>query len=323
MKTFFLNELKRDFKNSSLTIGNFDGLHLGHQRIIEVVKNEAERMKGESLLLTFSPSAAQFFKKKGWFPLLSLKEKERILESLGIDFCILAEFNSSFANLSPAFFLNEIVKKKLGAKVVVVGSDFRFGKERKGNIDLLRKEEKKYGFEVRTVKPTKVKGEIVSSSLIRKYISEARLDKASMLLGRPYSLIGSVVRGEKIGREIQFPTANLNLDYLDYIPLPPGVYVVKGMVEDRVYSGLANIGFCPTFQKSQKRVEVHLFDFKGDLYGSKMEVFFFKRLRPEIRFKNKEELRKQIEKDVEQAKKFSSQKSVVSRKSLILKSCNL
>ncbi len=300
MKTFFLNELKRDFKNSSLTIGNFDGLHLGHRRIIEVVKNEAERMKGESLLLTFSPSAAQFFKKKGWFPLLSLKEKERILESLGIDFCILCEFNSSFANLSPAFFVNRIVKKRLRAKVVVVGSDFRFGKERKGDINLLRKEEKKYGFEVRTVKPTKVKGEIVSSSLIRKYISEARLDKASMLLGRPYSLIGSVVRGERIGREIQFPTANLNLDY---IPLPPGVYVVKGMVKDRVYSGLANIGFCPTFQKSQKRVEVHLFDFKGDLYGSNIKVSFFKRLRPEIRFKNKEELRRQIEKDVRQAKK--------------------
>ena len=300
MKVVSLAEVKKT-KNLILTIGCFDGLHRGHQKIIRVVVSEAKKKGEMSAVLTFNRHPRSLTKNIQIPFLITPKEKFKLLDEWGHDLCILANFNQSFANLSAQAFCEEILKKRLGIREVVTSSSFRFGKDRTGDIELLKKQD----ISVKVIKPLKVKDEVVSSTLIRNLIKQAKLKEAVIFLGRDFSVLGKVIPGEKRGRVLGYPTANLKVVYP--LNLPGGVYAVRAEVNGKEYNGLSNIGFRPTFNGSAEHptMEVHLFNFAGDLYNQKIRIVFKKKIRNEIDFsKNKSLLLKQIRKDKEKAKKI-------------------
>ncbi len=234
-------------KNLILTIGSFDGLHRGHQKVIRAVISEAKRQKGTSAILTFNRHPRAVTEKIRVSFLISQEEKFRLLEKWGIDLCLVANFNQTFANLSAKAFCKEILKNKLGVKEIIVSSAFRFGKNKIGAVNVLRKLGKELNFSVKAIKPLKIKDKIVSSTLIRNLVKEAKFKEAKIFLGRDFSVCGKVVPGEKRGRVLGYPTANLSID--STLNLPLGVHLVMVKIGKKFYNGLTNVGFCPTFSK--------------------------------------------------------------------------
>ena len=292
-------------KNLVLAIGCFDGLHLGHQKIIRVVVSEAKKKGGTSAVLTFNRHPRSVIEKIEVPFLISPEEKFKLLDEWGIDLAIIANFNQRFANLSAKAFCEKILKKRLAVKEIVVSSDFRFGKDRDGDVQLLKNMGKKCDFSVRTIRPLKIKNAIVSSSFIRNLIKEAKLKEAAIYLGRDFSLDGVVIPGEKRGRILGYPTANLKVNYS--LNLPCGVYAIRAKADERECNGLSNIGLRPTFNADSKSptIEVHLFDFEGDLYDKRVKIIFKQKIRDEIDFsENSSLLLKQIKKDEKRAKKM-------------------
>ena len=308
MEIISLDKIK-GAKNLVLTIGCFDGLHLGHQKIIREVIAEAKKKKGTSAILTFNRHPRSVTKNIRVPFLMTPKEKFNLLAQWGINLCILAEFNRSFANLSAQTFCKEILKKRLGVKEVIVSSAFRFGKERIGDVNLLRKLGKKINFSVKAIKPLEIKDKVVSSSIIRNFVKEAKFKEVKTFLGRDFSVLGKVIPGEKRGRVLGYPTANLKIDYA--LNLPLGVHLVMVKIDEKLYNGLANFGFRPTFNAFNKfpTVEVHLFNFSEDLYHQEITLIFKKKIRDEIDFSgDKIALSKQIKKDEAKAKKILTRK---------------
>ncbi len=325
-----LEEIKEPLKKAVLTIGNFDGVHLGHQKIIKEVVSEAKKIKGQSVVMTFDPHPVRFFHPDKEFHLLTLcDEKAKIIEKLGVDILLCVRFNNELASLEPEEFIKAILVDKIGAKAVIIGRDYRFGKARKGDIKLLRKESKRYGFTVKVVNPVKIKGETISSTKIRNLILKGDVKKASAFLGRPYSIEGIVVKGTGRGASILgFPTANI-LSGAELIP-QDGVYAVKVRIEEfskeraearspkrrgfsevteeSLFDGVMNIGKNPTFGNKERTLEVHILDFNGDIMHKTIKVYFIERLRKEKRFPSPEALRKAIKKDIEEAKEILSQR---------------
>ncbi len=304
MEVVSLDKVK-GVENLILAIGSFDGLHLGHQKIIRTVILQAKRYRGISAVLTFNRHPRSVIEKIEVPFLISPEEKFKLLDKWGIGLCILVDFNQKFAQLPPARFCEEVLKKKLAIKEIVVSSDFRFGKDRDGDVQLLKNMAKKCDFSVKTIRPLKIKNRIVSSSLIRNLIKEAKLKQAATYLGRNFSLDGVVIPGERRGRILGYPTANLKVNYP--LNLPCGVYAIKAKANEREYNGLSNIGLRPTFNTGSKfpTIEVHLFDFEGDLYDKRVQVSFKQKIRNEIDFsKNELLLLKQIKKDEEKARKI-------------------
>ena len=303
MEVVDLDKVKK--KNLILTIGCFDGLHPGHQKVIRTVIAEAKKKKGTSAILTFNRHPRSVTKNIQVPFLMTPEEKFRLLDEWGIDLCILANFNQTFANLSAQTFCEEILKKRLGIKEVIISSAFRCGKERIGNVNLLRKLGKILNFSVKVIEPLKIKGRVVSSSIIRNLVKEAKFKEVKTFLGRDFSLPGKVIPGEKRGRVLGYPTANLKIDKTLIFPL--GVHLVMVKIDKKLYNGLINIGFRPTFNKFNKlpTVEVHLFNFTGDLYHQEITIIFKKKIRDEIDFSgDKIALLKQIKKDERKAKKM-------------------
>jgi len=304
MKIISLDKAKR-IKNLILTIGSFDGLHRGHQKVIREVISEAKKEEGTSAILTFNRHPRSVTKNIQVPFLMAPKEKFELLARWGIDLCILANFNQTFANLSAEAFCKEILKNKLGVKEVIVSSAFRFGKNKIGAVNVLRKLGKELNFSVKAIKPLKIKDKIVSSTLIRNLIKEAKFKEVKTFLGRDFSVRGKVVPGEKRGRVLGYPTANLKIDYTPNLSL--GVYAVMVKIDEKLYNGLINFGFRPTFNTFNKfpTVEVHLFNFKRDLYHQEITIIFKKKIRDEIDFSgDKSLLLEQIKKDEKKAKKF-------------------
>ena len=265
------------------TVGNFEGIHLGHQKLIK----EVLKFKGlRSCLITFEPPTSYFF--KGECRLNTLEEKEEVLRDLGLDYLVVIDFNDSFAKLSAKEFLR-LLKERINLKVLVVGYDWRFGRKREGNYELL----KKFNLEVKVLEPVLIKGKVVKSSLIRGLLKEGKVEEVKEFLGRPYTLKRKVLRGKGLGKSLGFPTANLEKS--QGLCLKEGVYVVR--VEDR-FLGLANYGIRPTFNGREKVLEVHILNFSGDLVGKTLKVEFLKFLREERKFPSKEELIRQIKKDL-------------------------
>jgi riboflavin kinase/FMN adenylyltransferase len=299
-------DFKRSFKNPVLTIGNFDGVHLGHQRIFRLVKEKAREIGGESVVYTFEPHPAAVLAPQ-LKPLLitSSEEKLRLIEDQGIDVTICANFSEDFARQTPEDFVKEILYDQIKIRQLFVGHDYTYGKDRRGNIALLKELGRKLGFNVEVVEAVRVGGMVVSSTLVRQLIQKGELREAAKLLGRNYLLLGQVIHGHgRGGKKLGFPTANIKPDGALFPK--PGIYAVFAIYEGARYKGVANLGWNPTFHDRTFSIEVHILSFHQDIHGQRLQVEFVERLRDEVAFGSPEELITQIKRDIVQAKKLLS-----------------
>ncbi|HEC98443.1 MAG TPA: bifunctional riboflavin kinase/FAD synthetase [Nitrospirae bacterium] len=296
-----LHTLDKAFPDPVVTIGNFDGVHLGHQKIFRKVVDIA-RDGGTSMVLTFDPHPLKVIAPDRKLKLLTpLDEKIRLIEMTGIDVFLCIDFDREFAKMAPDDFVREVLVDKLKVKHVIVGHNYRFGKGKKGTTDLLRRRGGKYGFKVSVVRNRIISGYTVSSSRIRQLLLWGRVCEAATLLGRPYSIHGKVITGAGRGASILgIPTANIETP--NELAPREGVYAVKVKINGNVYDGVANIGKNPTFGGESLSYEAHLFDFNGDLLGKDIRLFFIDRIRGEKTFPDAESLKKEIDKDIETAK---------------------
>ena len=287
--------INQKYSPSFLTIGNYDGIHLGHQAILKKLISESKSNNILSSVMTFEPHPREFFSPKlAPKRIISLREKLEYFDELKIDQVFIVNFNDEFSRKSYLDFI-EILKKNIQAKKIIIGNDFRFGKQREGNIDKLIDN----SVDVCVMNKIEYKGERVSSTIIRDSLAAGDLKRAAMLLGRSYSISGKVVHGDKRGREIGFPTANIHM-FHNRPPLK-GVFAVK---LNNMY-GVANLGVRPTIAGFSKlNLEVHLFNFSKNIYGKPAHVTFLKKIRDEKKFENIDALKKQIQIDIDNVKKF-------------------
>jgi riboflavin kinase/FMN adenylyltransferase len=279
-----------------LTIGNFDGVHIGHQVLIEKLIAESKKRKLTPSVMTFEPHPKEFFKPENApTRLTTLREKLEFFLSYGIEKVFVCAFNQKFSNISSEVFMHQILKAQLKAELLIVGDDFRFGSKRQAGIDDLRKNE----FELFEIPEIDVNGKRVSSTLIREDLKEGRIEEVNQFLGRPYTISGKVVEGDKRGREMGFPTANIHMKHLR--PALTGVYAVK--LGNR--NGVANLGVRPTISGTPKLLlEVHLLNFNEDIYGQHVQVTFLAKIRDEMKFENINLLIEQIKKDIAYATRY-------------------
>ncbi|MDD5681209.1 MAG: bifunctional riboflavin kinase/FAD synthetase [Candidatus Omnitrophica bacterium] len=286
---------------AAVTVGIFDGVHRGHQKILRELKKYSRAINGKSCVITFEPHPLKVLEPHRTPPtLISPEHKMRLLEAEGVDLAVVINFTKDFAAMTPAYFAGEVLKKSLNTKELLVGEDFVLGKDRSGSVGHLREIGRRLKFNVRAVKPLKSGTNVISSTLIRKLIMSGDIRKAGQMLGRDVSVLGTVVRGSRRGRTIGFPTANIDPHH-EAIP-PSGVYIVKVKLEGRLYRGLLNIGFRPTLQSVRKGkepvIEVYIFGFDKVIYGRNIEVMFLKKIRDEKKFKDQSKLIARIEKDM-------------------------
>jgi len=296
---------KLHLKKTCAAIGIFDGVHRGHQYLIKQMMSTARRLKARPIVITFFPHPAHVLRpdiKLGY--LTSLQDRFRLLSDQGIAACLVVPFNRSFAKIQPQKFIKDILVKKCGVKAIFVGNDFRFGKDRSGDVALCQALGPGYGYEMHAVAALKQGRDIISSTLIRRLIGEGRLKEASKLLGRAVSVSGAVVKGSARGKGLGFPTANIAYE-ADVLP-PQGVYVVEVLLGKKRYPAIANIGTRPSFEKqiSQLHLEVHILDFSKDIYGKYLEVIFLKKIRNEKKFTKLQDLVRQIQKDEVFARRY-------------------
>lgn len=291
----------KDFVRPVLTIGSFDGVHLGHRLLIKRAQEEAKSRRGEVVIFTFEPHPMHVLNPHQKLLLLTpLESKLYLLENLGVDTVIAYPFSHETAQKSPEAFVEEVLYRSIRPLKVIVGYNFTFGKNRGGNAETLRDLGDVFGFQVEVLPPLEVEGIAVSSSYIRSLILQAEVEKASKYLGNPFFIKGEVVHGEKLGSLLGIPTANLKVDPLQI--LPKGVFVVKVSWEKKgTYGGVLNIGTRPTFGGKQLSVEVHLINFSENLYGEKLLIEFVKKIRDERQFENPQALFEQIKKDIKYA----------------------
>jgi len=282
---------------SVITVGNFDGIHLGHQHLLTRVKDIAREREITGTLVTFDrhPRSVVSSNSVNKVKILTnLEEKIDIVEKFGIDRVLIIKFTREFSELTYTQFIENILLSKLGMKAIVVGHDHAFGRDREGNISSLEGLKNKHNFDVFEVGPHRQADTVVSSSRIRESLQSGMIEDAAHMLGRPYSISGIVVRGEGRGRQLSFPTANISAENnLKLLP-KEGVYVVDCNLSSGEFRGMANIGYKPTFGSRDKTIEVHLFDFSSDIYGDRISIEFLKRLRGERKFNNEQELIEQL-----------------------------
>ncbi|MGW8193802.1 MAG: bifunctional riboflavin kinase/FAD synthetase [Desulforhopalus sp.] len=303
MKIFTsINDITQPMKNACVTIGNFDGVHRGHQQLFATVVEKARDLNGTSVAITFDPHPLQVLLPGGIKLISTCEQKMELIAMAGIDVLLVIPFTREFARTTADIFVSDLLVKKLGVRELVVGYDYAFGKGRSGNIEFLRKQGELYGFPVTVVEACYVNNELVSSTRIRGLIQEGKMAAARNLLGRNYQIRGTVQVGkQRGGKVIGYPTANLKFNEEDLVP-KHGVYVTQVISGERCYGGILNIGYNPTFGEEQLVAETHIFDFNEDIYGKPIKVELLKFLRSERKFSGPEELAKQIEKDVVLAK---------------------
>jgi len=296
-----LSKIKKRFTSSIITLGNFDGLHLGHQELIKKIIRRAEETASLSMVVTFRPHPLKILAPEKCPPLISIyEEKIHLIERLGIDVLVKIPFTLDFSAMEPREFVKDILCDLLGAKEIFVGYNYRFGKGRKGDIRMLRSLGEEFAFVVREIEQVSLNGEIISSTRIRQLLKNGDVEHAAKLLGRPYVLCGIVVKGDGRGRGLGFPTANIASRHA-IIP-GNGVYAVRIFVRDKHYNGIVNIGIRPTFDAKSLAVEVHIFGFDEDIYGEEVSISFIRRIREEKKFAGVPELIAQIKSDIAKAK---------------------
>ena len=302
-----LDKLKKKQWKTAVTVGVFDGIHKGHQRIIREVVKSAKEMKVESVVVTFEPYPSEVLSGSRRPLLLCPSGKFELLEKFGIDMCLVIGFSRRFSGLSPGDFTKKILVEHLGIKLLIIGFNYVFGKDRKGNAEFLSAMGRKYGFLVCARGPVKVNGETVSSTVVRQLVQKGNVEKACSFLGRPYEITGTVAEGKGRGNVIGYPTANLS-GIRELIP-GPGVYGGYAVTGGRCYKSALNIGWSPTFKnedggQSEKNnenpaAEAHIIGFTDSIYGQEIRFGFIKKIRDEMVFENTDELKKQIKIDVE------------------------
>ena len=296
-----LEEIENPFTNAVVTIGNFDGVHIGHQSLFHEVILKASELKGTSVAITFDPHPLRVLTKRRHPRLITLNEqKKELIAATKLDVLIIIPFTKEFAAISARDFVSDLLVKRIGMRAIIVGKDYSFGKNREGDVHLLQTLGRELGFEVILADwiQASLKNEgRISSTRIRKLVAAGEVEKAQKLLGRCYQVRGTVVRGRnRGGKLLGFPTANIAL--LDELCPKTGIYAVTVDWEGKLHHGVANIGYSPTFDDHVFTVEVHLLDFHEDLYGQKIKVNFLKRIRDEIKFNGIEALSDQIREDI-------------------------
>lgn len=290
--------------NSAVTLGNFDGVHLGHQKLISTVHSYAEKMNLKSVVFSFYPHPVAFFaSKRNFKTMFNTAEKYFVLKNMDIDYLVQYPFTKEFSGQSPKEFM-ELLIKKTGCKVLVVGENYNFGKDRAGNLEILTELGNQYGVKVIGIPSVTYNDERVSSTRIRELISRGEVEQVIPMLKKPYFLINKVVSGNKRGRLINFPTINLEPPEEKMLP-PDGAYVSVVVIDGKIYKGITNIGKNPTFNNENRTVETHIFDFNEEIYGKEVLVGFYKLIRAETKFDNIEELKNQLLRDKEYALSYN------------------
>mgnify|MGYP001365349001 CR=1 FL=1 len=299
MKIFNNFKISKKFKRSSLAVGNFDGVHKGHQKVFKYAKSK----KSKFGILTFSPLPVMFFNKKiKNYRLASEDEKFRLLKKFGVDFVVNIKFNKTFSKITAENFIKNIIYKKINPKNVFVSNNFKFGNKRAGNVKLLKKFENKYDYRLFKINPYKYKKKIVSSTRIRKFLQSGNIKLANKLLSRTWLIDGIVIKGKKIGRKLGYRTCNINIK--NYVLPKSGIYAVRVMIENtKMYQGVAYLGSRPTFSGKEIFLEINIFGIKKNLYRKKLRVYFVKFIRIDKKFQSSLALVKQMNKDVILAKK--------------------
>lgn len=299
-----IEDIARPFTNACVTIGNFDGVHYGHQQLFATVVEKARLINGTSVVITFDPHPLQVLLPGGIKLISTCRQKEELINQSGIDVLLVIPFTKEFAKTTAESFVADLLVKKLGVKELVVGYDYAFGKGRSGNIEFLKRQGKIFNFPVTVVEACYLGDQLVSSTKIRELVKEGKMAEAKTLLGRFYQIRGTVRVGkQRGGKVIGFPTANLKFNEEDLVP-KHGVYVTQVFCEGRHYGGILNIGYNPTFGEEQLVAETHIFDFNQDIYGKPIKVNLLKYLRSEVKFSGPAELAEQIGRDVVLAKKI-------------------
>jgi riboflavin kinase/FMN adenylyltransferase len=305
-----IQEIRTKLPRAVVTIGNFDGVHLGHREIFRRLKRAAAELGGVSVVITFVPHPLKVLTVgKSLHLINTYAEKETLIEASGIDYLVTIPFTREFAGISADAFVREILVNRIGAVKVIIGYDYAFGRGREGNAEFLRRMGQELGFEVQVLEPIGDCATVYSSSSVRKLIESGNVRDVVSLLGRHFSLGGIVVHGFHRGKGLGFPTANLKTDK-ELIP-GFGVYAVKVKIGDAVYDGACNIGDNPTFQDGRTSIEVFIFDYDGDLYGQEMRLYFVDRIRDEESFADVEALQRAIARDVARCREILKDVSII------------
>lgn len=300
-----LNAIPQPFRNPVITIGNFDGVHLGHQTLFQKVKKRSRDVVGQSVVITFDPHPIKLMQPDRQLPLLTTTgQKVKLLADLEVDVVIVHPFSPEFGAIPAREFVLQYLVQRLGAREVVIGHDYRFGRNREGNIALLQALGAEFGFPVHVVDAIEIDGTVVSSTLIRNLIRSGQVSAAQEFLGRPYEVTGEVIHGHGRGsRLLGFPTANIAINNGLLVP-GTGIYAVRTELQGHIYPAVANVGNCPTFGNQELSLEVYLMDFDQDIYGEHLGVQFVQRLRDEQRFADVPALVTQIKRDVATARQI-------------------
>jgi riboflavin kinase/FMN adenylyltransferase len=298
-----LHNIRAQHNGCVLTIGKFDGVHLGHQAVLQNVLQKASELNLPAVVMVFEPQPEELFAPQHAPARLSLlRDKYVALEAIGIHRLLCVRFCAQFSSMSPQAFITDLLVQQLGVKFLVVGDDFRFGVGRSGDFSMLAREGKAQDFDVVSTQSFRMHDNRISSTAIRSALSEGNFNLANAMLGRPFEVAGNVVHGEQNGRKIGFPTANILLQR--HKSPVTGVFAVKVKHQDNVYNGVANVGHRPTLNGTRMQLEAHLFNFSGDLYSQHLRIEFVSKIRDEVKFADFQELTAQIRKDAEQAKRL-------------------
>lgn len=283
--------------NCAVAIGNFDGVHQGHRKILRVLVEDARNNNLFPLLLTFHPHPAKILAKRKIELLQTIEQRLNEIKKSGVQMAIVLSFDHNLSQITAEEFIRTIILQKLKAKKIIVGDNFRFGKDREGDVTKLRELAFRYGFSIRSIPPVTVQGSVVSSSLIRKILKKGEIEKANTLLGRPYEIEGTVIRGKSRGKRLGYPTANIH-------PLndiaPPGVFISRVGIGSKKFPSVTHVGSKPTFNEKEVMIESYIIDYNDSLYKKKLRVFFLEKIREEKKFETPEALSLQIKKDLEQ-----------------------
>ena len=305
MKLYKNFDISKNHRESIILIGNFDGVHLGHRKLFKLANSYKKKFKLNIGVVTFEPMPKMYFDTKVKnFRLSNISQKNKILNNLGVDFIITKKFDKSFSKIKSNFFIKNILYKKLKAQYIFVSNNFRFGNKREGDVGQLIKNEKIYDYKIVKPHPLILGKKVISSTYIRSLLEKGNLKNANKALTRNWSIEGTVQKGRQQGKKIGFPTCNI--DIKDYVIAKPGVYAVKVNSKNskKPLKGIANLGYRPTFKQKKILLEVHIFNFSGNLYNKYLSVEFIKFIRKEQKFNNVNQLRKQIQIDLKIAKKI-------------------
>jgi riboflavin kinase/FMN adenylyltransferase len=291
------SDINKKVKNPVVTIGNFDGVHKGHQNIFKIISSRAKEINGESVVITFEPHPVKVFtEEEKLFLLTPFKKKIKLIEKFGIDNLVVVKFSREFAELSAEEFVRNVLVDNLNCREIYVGYNYFFGKNKEGNVELLKKFGEKYNFRVEILKPFIINNQVVSSTLCRNLISRGKVKEVAKFLGRYYLIEGKVVEGKHRGNKIGFPTANIKSPNEVYPK--EGVYAVKVGFKGKIFNGACSIGFNPTFYSESLTVEVYIFDFQRNIYNETLKMVFIDRIRDTMKFSSVDELVENIKNDI-------------------------